>query len=165
MTSTLDERHNAGSGGPNVPISCAKNLSCSYFLSRLQAFEQTETTLSLDYNSAVFYWSHLPCCYAYMAIAQIALDHQSHELDLGLSGGYRLGWIIGGCDFLHACAAIGEASVRMTLPTPMKTLNQSVSIQQNDIWGRITQKWPPIPPYIFPTFSLRQQILLHTGRL
>ena len=75
-----------------------------------------------------------------MAVAQIAFDQQYHEFVLGDSEGYRLGWIIGGCDLLHVCVAIGEASVRMTLPTPMKTLDKSVSIQPSDAWGRSTQK-------------------------
>jgi hypothetical protein len=85
-----------------------------------------------------------------MAIAQSAFNHQYHELVLVLSGGYRLGWIIGGCDLLHACVAIGEASVRMTLPTPMKTLDQSVSIQQNDVWGQKYAKVAPDPTIYFP---------------
>ncbi len=37
------------------------------------------------------------------------------------------GWMKGGCCALaHACDDVGDASVRMTLPTPMKTLRKHI---------------------------------------
>jgi hypothetical protein len=105
--------------------------------------EKLKACSEYDANYSLFKSSDSPRSYKYMDIAQMAFDQQyHHELVPGLSGGYRLGWIIGGCALLHACVAIGEASVRMTLPTPMKTLGQRVRIQQNDVPGDSRKRCP-----------------------